>query len=188
MSGFDAATWPIQTDRLRLRPATAEDAMAVLGFHSLPDVGRWITRWPREPEAFAEHWRAHLASSLVVEHEGGVIGDLMVRIGSPYAQVEAAAAAAGTEAELGWVLDPAYGGRGLATEAVAAAVGLCFGPLGLRRVVAACFSDNTASWRLMERIGMRRELHEVAAALHRERGWLDGYGYALLAEEWHSGR
>lgn len=31
---------------------------------------------------------------------------------------------------------------------------------------------------------MRRESHLVAAALHREHGWMDGYGYALLATEW----
>jgi hypothetical protein len=31
---------------------------------------------------------------------------------------------------------------------------------------------------------MRREAHTVKDALHRDRGWLDGYTYALLAEEW----
>jgi RimJ/RimL family protein N-acetyltransferase len=36
----------------------------------------------------------------------------------------------------------------------------------------------------MERLGMRRELHAVADALHRSGEWLDTYGYALLAEEW----
>jgi RimJ/RimL family protein N-acetyltransferase len=36
----------------------------------------------------------------------------------------------------------------------------------------------------MERLGMRREEHSVRDALHRSRGWVDGYGYALLADEW----
>ncbi|MEQ4497933.1 GNAT family N-acetyltransferase, partial [Nocardioides kribbensis] len=85
---------------------------------------------------------------------------------------------------LGWVLDPAYGGQGLATEAVGALLGVCFDALGLRRVVADCFADNTPSWRLMERVGMRREAHTVGDSLHRSRGWLDGLTYALLAEEW----
>jgi RimJ/RimL family protein N-acetyltransferase len=51
-------------------------------------------------------------------------------------------------------------------------------------VFATTFADNTGSWQLMERVGMRREAHTVRDALHRERGWLDGYTYALLADEW----
>ncbi len=90
------------------------------------------------------------------------------------------------EAELGWVLDPAYAGRGYATEAVQGLLRLCFEELGLRRVTAGCFADNVASWRLMERVGMRRELHTVRESLHRTKGWLDGFGYALLADEWRS--
>ncbi len=35
--------------------------------------------------------------------------------------------------------------------------------------------------------GMRREVHAVAEALHRSGGWLDGFGYAMLAEEWQAG-
>jgi hypothetical protein len=45
-------------------------------------------------------------------------------------------------------------------------------------------ADNEASWRLMERVGMRREQHAVAESLHRSGAWLDGLGYALLADEW----
>ena len=56
--------------------------------------------------------------------------------------------------------------------------------LRLRRVVATCFADDERSWRLMERVGMRREVYAVDDALHRSGRWLDGFGYALLAEEW----
>jgi RimJ/RimL family protein N-acetyltransferase len=48
----------------------------------------------------------------------------------------------------------------------------------------ATFTDNTTSWRLMERVGMRRETCAVRESLHRSGEWLDGYGYALLADEW----
>jgi RimJ/RimL family protein N-acetyltransferase len=61
---------------------------------------------------------------------------------------------------------------------------ICFEDLGLRRVTAECFAANEASWRLMERLGMRRESHNVGDSLHRSGEWLDGYGYALLADEW----
>lgn len=51
-------------------------------------------------------------------------------------------------------------------------------------MTAHCFADNAASWHLMERVGMRRELRTVRDSLHRSGAWLDGMGYALLADEW----
>lgn len=44
--------------------------------------------------------------------------------------------------------------------------------------------DNVRSWRLLERVGMRREQHGIADSWHAELGWVDGYTYAVLAEEW----
>jgi len=110
----------------------------------------------------------------------------MLRIEDPWSQAEVADRARGTQAELGWVLDPAHAGQGLATEAVTELLRICFDVLGVRRVVALCFADNEPSWRLMERVGMRREEYNVKDSLHRDRGWLDGMGYALLAEEWRA--
>ena len=51
-------------------------------------------------------------------------------------------------------------------------------------MTASCFAANTASYRLMERVGMRREAHTVKDALHPSGEWMDGYSYALLADEW----
>ena len=127
---------------------------------------------------------ARLATTLVIELDGEVIGDLMVRVEDAWSQKEVVEDARGRHAELGWVLDPAHVGRGYATEAVRELLQICFDDLELRRVTAMCFADNEASWRLMERVGMRRELHAVADALHRSGEWLDSFGYALLAEEW----
>jgi RimJ/RimL family protein N-acetyltransferase len=90
------------------------------------------------------------------------------------------------QAELGWVLDPAHTGQGYTAEAVQELLRHCFQDLGVRRVTANCFLDNDTSWRLMERVGMRRELHAVRASLHRSGRWLDTVGYAILEDEWSS--
>ncbi len=127
---------------------------------------------------------ASLAKTLIVEVDGEVVGDLMLQIEDGWAQAEVADQARGTQAELGWVLHPDHAGRGYATEAVRELLRLCFTELGLRRVTANCFADNTASWRLLERVGMRRETYAVVESLHRSGEWLDTMGYALLAEEW----
>ena len=60
---------------------------------------------------------------------------------------------------------------------------LAFAELGLHRVTAGCFADNVASWRVMEKLGMRREQHGVRDSWHAELGWIDGYTYGILAEE-----
>lgn len=176
--------WPVVTSRLSLRRARAEDAEALWRYWSRPEVVQWLGWAPADRADWEATYPGKRDGLLVIEREGSVVGDLTFRIEDGWGQREVADAAAGTQAELGWVLDPDFTGRGYATEAVRAAIDLAFGPLGLRRVVANAFADNEASWRLMERLGMRRESLTRAESLHRERGWLDGVGYALLASEW----
>jgi RimJ/RimL family protein N-acetyltransferase len=72
------------------------------------------------------------------------------------------------------------------TEALEEVLRICFDELGVRRVKAECFAFNEPSWRLMERVGMRREAHTVQDSMHRDLGWIDGYSYAILADEWRT--
>src|SRR5690606_11607771 len=59
--------------------------------------------------------------------------------------------------EIGFVFNPAYHGRGLATEAARELLRLGFDELGLHRVTARCDARNIRSAAVMERLGMRRE-------------------------------
>jgi RimJ/RimL family protein N-acetyltransferase len=190
MATFDRVSWPVRTTRLEFRPTTEADVDEAWTYRRLDEVTFWMTSaWPSYQE-FRDAWVSEdrLAKTLVIEHEGVLVGDLMLHVESSWAQREVEDEAKDVQAELGWCLHPAYAGKGLATEAVEALVRVCFEDLGLRRVTANCFADNAASWRLMERIGMRREVHTRQESLHRSLGWLDGYGYALLADEWRARR
>ena len=183
---LSAVRWPVRTERLRIRPASAGDLDATWAFRRHPEVSEWLTQSTQDRETYAEVFLepTRLACTLIAEHDETVVGDLMLRIEDPWAQTEAAARARGRQAELGWVIAPEHSGRGYGTEAARALLRICFEDLELHRAVALCFADNAASWRIMERIGMRREAHTVRDSLHRTRGWLDGYAYAMLAEEW----
>jgi RimJ/RimL family protein N-acetyltransferase len=185
---LSAVPWPVRTERLVLRPATGDDLDATWAYRRHPEVSEWLTQATPDREEYAEVFldADRLAASVVAERDGAVIGDLMLRIEDPWAQTEVREQARGRQAELGWVLAPEHAGRGYATEAARELLRICFEDLGLHRATALCFADNTASWRIMERIGMRREAHNVRESLHRDHGWLDGYGYALLAEEWRA--
>ena len=187
---LSAVPWPARTDRLTLRPAGAGDLEATWQIRRLPEVAEWLGHDFSDHDEYAGRFLApdRLATTLVVELDGQVIGDLMLHLEDPWAQSDVADRAKNTQAMLGWVLHPAYGGKGYATEAVAEVVRICFEDLGLRRVRAQCFADNLPSWRLMERLGMRREEYAVQDSLHRTRGWLDGMTSALLADEWRAAR
>jgi RimJ/RimL family protein N-acetyltransferase len=179
----------LHTERLILRPASAADADATWSYRRLESVNQWLTGTPDDIDAYHELFSepARLATTVIVTlGDGVIIGDFMLRREDAWAQREVADRARGTQAELGWVLDPAHTGKGYATEAVRELLRHCFADLGVRRVSANCFLDNDTSWRLMERVGMRRELHARRESLHRSGRWLDTVGYAMLADEWSS--
>jgi len=183
-----ALAHPVRTQRLMLRPATADDADTTWRYRRLEPVGQWLPETPTDLDAYRATFAdpGRLASTVVVELDGNQIGDVMLRIGDAWAQAEVASQARGRQAELGWVLDPTYTGAGYATEAVRGLLARSFTTLGVRRVVASCFLADNTSLRLAERVGMRREGHAVADSLHRSGRWLDTVTYAVLATEWPS--
>ncbi len=83
---------------------------------------------------------------------------------------------------LGYFLDEAHGGRGLATEAVALALGFAFGPARLHRVQAAVMPHNARSVRVLEKNGFRREGF-APRYLRLAGGWCDHDLFAITAEE-----
>jgi RimJ/RimL family protein N-acetyltransferase len=176
----------LHTERLTLRPATADDVEATWRFRRLESVSEWLTSAPATLDAYRAQFLGPewLGKTLIIEHDGEVIGDLMLAVNDAWAQTEIRDQAVRVHAELGWVLDPDHTGSGYATEAVREVIRYCFEELGVRRVNAECFTANESSWRLMERVGMRRETHSVRDGLHRSGEWMDGYVYALLADEW----
>lgn len=91
--------------------------------------------------------------------------------------------------ELGYVFHNTYQGMGYATESAKAVLNEAFEALGARRVVAMCNPENAPSWRLLERLGMRREGHLKQNIFFKKDAagnpiWQDTYEYAILADEW----
>src|SRR6202022_4302413 len=58
-------------------------------------------------------------------------------------------------AELGYWIGVPYWGRGFATEAASAVMAFGFGTLRLDRIYASRYAGNTASERVLKKIGMR---------------------------------
>ncbi|WP_155590380.1 GNAT family N-acetyltransferase [Lysinibacillus cavernae] len=86
--------------------------------------------------------------------------------------------------EVGWVLNPTYHNHGFASEAAHAVIDYGFTKMKLHRIIATCQPENIASFRVMEKIGMRREGFFKKCIPHRD-AWWDEYYYAVLQEEWN---
>ena len=91
--------------------------------------------------------------------------------------------------ELGYIIHRNYQRKGYALQACIAIVFYGFNQLGVRRIVAKCNVLNTSSFKLLERLKMRREGHFLKSLYfkkdeHGDPIWIDNYSYALLKEEW----
>lgn len=92
--------------------------------------------------------------------------------------------------ELGYVFNRKYQGQGYATESAKVLLDYAFTHLGARRIIAMCSPMNDPSWKLLERLHMRREglLLQNVYFKNDSNGepiWLDTYEYAMLKTEWY---
>lgn len=91
--------------------------------------------------------------------------------------------------ELGYVFNRKYQGKGYATEGAKALLDYAFTQLGARRIIAMCSPRNDHSWKLLERLQMRREGLLIQNVYFKtdsngEPIWLDTYMYGVLKKEW----
>lgn len=181
--------WPLTTERLAIEPVTPGTAASLWEYWRLEETYRWLGSRYTSLEGLAEAKSTNGACLAIRlrSDPAAVVGDMSVRIKDAWSQSDIAEEARDQEAELGWVMNPAHQRRGYAFEAVSALITLIFGDLGLHRIEAGAYAANEASWKLMEKLGMRRESYTVRDGLHRDDGWTDGVGYAILAEEWAVG-
>ncbi len=85
--------------------------------------------------------------------------------------------------EIGWVFNPNYYNNGYASEAAEAVLDYGFKEMKLHRIIATCQPENIGSYRVMEKIGMRREGYFKKCIPNGDEWW-DEYYYAVLDEEW----
>ena len=91
--------------------------------------------------------------------------------------------------ELGYVFNAIYHNRGYATEAARKLINWAFREQNAYRIIAMCNPLNESSWKLLEKLGMRREGHLIKNIYFKkdEFGnpiWSDTFEYAILASEW----
>ena len=180
-------TYPIVTERLLLRPYTMDDLEALHAIQSLPEVTRYLYWEPRSRDEVRDVLARRVRRpTLEVEGETLVLAMVLPESGVLVGDVNLHwLSRAHRQGEIGFVLHPDHHGRGLAAEAAAVLLRLGFEDLGLHRIIGRCDGRNTASAKVMERLGMRKEAHFRQNELVKGE-WCDELVYAVLAEEWRA--
>ncbi|ROR95575.1 RimJ/RimL family protein N-acetyltransferase [Salana multivorans] len=175
----------IRTDRLVLRAFRPDDGAGLLAMLGDPEVVRFEP-YGQQTAADCDRMALERAADerflAVTDADGELVGNLWVAPeGTPRLRTWL----------IGYVFRRDRWGRGLAGEAVEAVLTDLFVQRRAHRVVARCNPLNERSWRLLERVPMRREAHvrQGASFSDDEEGepiWHDSFHYAILAEEWRA--
>lgn len=87
--------------------------------------------------------------------------------------------------EIGYIVNPDYWGKGIATEVATLLIDFGFGELKLHRIYATCDPRNIGSSRVLEKVGMTKE-GRLREGLLMKDGWRDSSLYSVLEHEWKS--
>ena len=173
----------LRTDRLTLRRLKQSDADDMFDYAKRQDVTEYLRWYPHQSKKYTSDYLRYVSARYnlgdfydwaVIERESGkMIGTCgFTSFDLPH-----------NSAEIGYVLNPDFHGKGYATEAAARVVEFGFSQLGLHRIEARFMRENTASLHVMEKLGMTLEGYRRDGMLIKERYRTIGI-CSILIDEW----
>lgn len=159
MDFFKQYVLPVEltTTRLKLRKLLVKDAVDMYAYAQLENVTKYLLWNPHPSLSYTEKYLKYLQNeykkerffdwAIVYTAENKMIGTV------GFTQLDKE----NLVAEIGYVINPEYAGKGIATEAVWAVLGYAFNHLGMQRIEARYMIGNDASLRVMEKCGMKKE-------------------------------
>ena len=142
----------LRTERLVLRPVTADDHAAVLAHWTQPDVRRFLF----DGAALSAAEVAETIEESMSDFAARGFGVWLIELGSAAGLIGTAGLRplGSSGLEIFYSLAPGAWGHGYATEAARAVVEYGLGPLGLPEVLAEVDEGNAASVAVVRRLGM----------------------------------
>jgi len=168
----------------RFRPGDLVDTFEIL---SDPEVAKYEFWEPYNLEETAEDISIQAAvtpGTVGVWNEfaaqlrdgGKVIGNISFRMNDEVQR----------QAEIGFHFNRSFHGQGYGKEAVIGLIEYLW-RLKAGRIWAVADTRNENSWRMMEKLGMRREGHMIHNCYVKGE-WCDEYLYAILEKDWRKAR
>ncbi|WP_120495888.1 GNAT family N-acetyltransferase [Kiloniella sp. EL199] len=169
---------PLETSRLRIRQYRHTDLETTRQMSQDAELRKWLISGVYSDKEHEEYVRISSGpdtKDFVVEDKitGKIIGEMTFHLWF----VE-------RTWEMGWLILPEFQGKGYASEAANSLIKIGFEEMQLQRIVAMAQPENQASWRVMEKIGMRREGLFLQCIPRPDGTWWDEVLYAILASEY----
>ena len=173
----------LHTERLTLRRLGAADVDDMFDYAKRQDVTEYLRWYPHQSKKYTSDYLRYISARYklgdfydwaVVENESGrMIGTCgFTSFDLPH-----------DSAEIGYVLNPEFHGKGYATEAATRVLEFGFSELSLHRIEARFMKENTASLRVMEKLGMTLEGYRRDGMLIKEKYRTIGV-CSILCHEW----
>lgn len=173
-----------ETKRLRLRKWTHADVEDLFEYASNPKVGP-MAGWPPHPsiEVSAGIIEKFIGDDEVLamelKSENKVIGSIGMHLRFPDEKDQAE-----DQREIGYVLNPAYWGKGYTPEAVRGLLDLGFREMGLRTIWCGHFDYNDNSRRVIEKCGFHYQFPRAEVKPLLDNLEVNMLYYSLSREEW----
>lgn len=173
----------IDTSRLLIRSFQEQDYLSLFEYLSNPTVYRFE---PGEPISIKKAKELVLERTRTTDFWAVVFKSTQKMVGHLYfKQIEPREFLTW---ELGYIFNPAFHNQGYATESADALIRYGFQHFGIHRVIAHCSPENIASWKVLEKLGMKREgcFRKNIFFKRAKDGsplWLDSLEYAMLKED-----
>ncbi|HYQ58010.1 MAG TPA: GNAT family protein [Draconibacterium sp.] len=174
----------LETDRMSLFEIEMEDLEKLHRMHSFPEVDEFntlgIPQSIKDTEKFLQQQleaksktpRSSYMWKVILKETGAFIGVAGFSLSNNKFKL----------GEIYYKLDPAYWGKGYATELAKRLVLLGFNTFGLHKVEAGVATGNIKSVKVLEKIGMTREgLRRKILPIRGK--WKDNYHYAIVEDD-----
>jgi len=177
----------LTTERLLLRPYEESDWIAAHEYGRDPETCQYQRWGPNTEDETREFIDTCIEASHCPEEMGYFYAITLKATGDVIGGCNLCSTSKpDLTAMIGYTINRAYWRQGYTSEAAAALLELGFTEAGLHRIESWCTPENIGSWKVMEKIGMRREGHEHEAVWLKGK-WHDWLRYALLDYEWLRG-
>ncbi|GKW46034.1 GNAT family N-acetyltransferase [Planococcus sp. NCCP-2050] len=174
--------------RIQLREIVEEDWGSVHAYASLEIVSRHQAWGPNSEEDSRAYVHEVLKEAEAIPRRQFVfaiaVGETKKMIGAVELNIRDEVNRTG---EIGYILHPDFWGRGIAGKAADQVLQFAFNGQKLHRVFATCDPRNTASYKVLEKLGMSKE-GRLRENIQLRDGWRDSFVYSILEQEWRESR
>ncbi len=188
----------IETDRLILKPQTMEEQELLWKILMTPEVNKYYLTVPKKFKDKLLDWdkqKIYYEAEITHALDSDVFkwsiflksnGECIGRVSCHEANVEDESIVDQSIRGVGWYINPIYQGMGYGYEAAHAMIDYMFNEVNISKIKTGAAICNPASWKIMEKIGMKRLNETYFVEYTFQDDLVEDYRYEITKEEYSS--